>query len=139
MKTNEKIEAILRSASGYTVLWTDKKDGKNWQKNSDISQATLYGIGHPCQGGILSIVEEKPVRGMEKVYAVIRWLFAEKEEVSGLVREHLQYFIHCQWPKTKPICKMTMSILNGTSQLSASSGLSADSEFKQLAGNCLRL
>lgn len=63
----------------------------------DIAQATLYRhLGHLVEGGILTVVEERPVRGtVEKVYAITAPLSVEltHEDLEQFTREDLiRYF-----------------------------------------------
>ena len=69
---------------------------------SDIPQATLYRhINRLVKGGVLTVVEERPVRGtLEKVYAlntaVERQLVTEEEGVKAFQQlskeDHMRYF-----------------------------------------------
>lgn len=63
----------------------------------DVAQATLYRqINRLAQGGVLEVVEQRPVRGtVEKVYALVgQNANLTAEELSGASREeNLRYFL----------------------------------------------
>ncbi len=142
----KKIEAILHPVRFRMIQYFldgQKKTAKELAiKLPDISQATLYRqLDTLVKAGILSVVEEKPVRGtVEKVYAVnFSGVILRKEDIRDLSREeHLQYFLLF----TAQLAKDFETYLQNDDVDFERDGVGyrqtavylTDSEFKQLAG-----